>query len=127
MYDALDEDAPALARTAAAAVEVLNDATAASVGCPGLDDLRDTEAVLVALSALADGLQETTAHLTHYLDRQLAADRLAPAAGSGRSPEATVKTTVDVLDDVRAAAEHLSALLTRAELSMLAMDTRQTS
>ena len=123
MNDALDEDAPALARTAATVVDVLNDATADSE-VPRSDGLRDTEAVPAALSTLGDGLQETTTHLTRYLDEQLRADRLAPAAGSSQAPSAAVDAAADVLGQVRATAVHLSALLTQAELALLALATR---
>lgn len=43
----MDEDAPALAGVAAQAIDVLNDATCASVRYPGLSGLADTEAVVV--------------------------------------------------------------------------------
>ena len=125
MDDVLDEDAPTLARTAATVVDVLSDATAASVGYPGLEGARDTEAVLAALSTLAEGLQETVVHLTRYLDEQLRAEQLTPAAGSSRNPSATAGVATDALRQVRDAAADMSALLTRAELALLELDTRR--
>ena len=124
MSSAMDEDAPALARVAAQAVAVLNDATTESVDYPGLAGLRDTEAVLGALARLADELQETTAHLTGYLTDQLDAGRLLPAQGTTQPPTSAVATARGALTDVRDAAAQMSSLLTQAELALLAVEPR---
>lgn len=121
MSQPLDEDAAALARTAAAAVGALNDATAASVDYPGLAGPRDAEDVLVALATLSDGLQETATHLTRYLVDQLQEDRLAATDGSSQPPSAAVRAAGDALRQVQHAADEMSALLTQAELAMLAL------
>jgi len=119
----LDEDAPALARVAAQAVSVLNDATAESVDYPGLTRPGDTEAVMSALGRLADGLQETVAHLDDYLSEQLREHRLKPTPGGSQTPESAVASAHSALTEVREAAAHMSRLLNTAELAMLAVDS----
>ena len=122
MSSPLDEDAPALARIAVQAVSVLNDATAKSVDYPGLSGLRDSEMVISALARLADEVQETAAHLDGYLSEQLREQRLGPARGSSQTPQCAVETACEALAEVRDAAAHMSALLSAAELAMLAVD-----
>jgi hypothetical protein len=117
----LDEDAPALARVAVQAVTVLNDATADSVDYPGLSGPRDIEAVLSALARLSDELQETATHLDDYLSDQLREQRLKRARGSSQTPVSVVGVAGGALAEVRDAAAHMSALLTAAELAMLAV------
>lgn len=122
MGQPLDEDAPVLADTAAAAVDVLNDATLAGVGYPGLESLSDAEAVLGSLARLAAGLQETVDHLTRYLDDELRDGRLPGAAATASAPTAAVAAAQVSLGRVREAAHHMSLLLTQAELAVLALD-----
>ncbi len=124
MSQPLDEDAVALARTASRTVEVLNDATCDSVAYPGLGGLEDAEAVLAALTSLADELRETAAHLARYLVDQLHEDRLAATPGSSRTPAAAVGAARDALGQVQDAAVQMSALLTQAEAAMLALSTK---
>ncbi len=121
MSSPLDEDAPALARVAVQAVTVLNDATADSVDYPGLSGPRDIEAVLSALARLSDELQETATHLDDYLSDQLREQRLKRAKGSSQTPVSVVGVAGGALAEVRDAAAHMSALLTAAELAMLAV------
>lgn len=121
MSSPLDEDAPALARVAAQAVTVLNDATEESVEYPGLTGPRDFEAVLSALTRLSDELQETAAHLDEYLRDQLREQRLKPAAGSSQTPASVVGDAGAALTQVRDAAASMSTLLTAAELALLAV------
>lgn len=122
MTSPLDEDAPALAQIAVQAVRVLNDATDVSVAYPGLGGTRDTEAVLSALARLAEQVQETAAHLGGYLSEQLQEQRLHPAHGTSQLPESAVDSACAALAEVREAAVHMAALLTAAELAMLAID-----
>ncbi len=121
MSSPLDEDAPALARVAVQAVTVLNDATADSVDYPGLSGPRDIEAVLSALARLSGELQETATHLDDYLGDQLREQRLKRAKGSSQTPVSVVGVAGGALAEVRDAAAHMSALLTAAELAMLAV------
>lgn len=119
----MDEDAPALAGVAAQAVDVLNDATSASVRYPGLGGLADTEAVVVALTRLAAELQDTTAHLDGFLVQELAHDRLTGHDGSEATAAAAVAVARGALGQVRAAAEQMAAMLAHAELAMLALSS----
>ena len=115
----LDEDAPRLARTAVRVVDVLNDATAQSVGYPGLAGPRDTEAVLGALARLADELTQTVSQLDGYLTDRLRTERLVPAPRSARPPAAAVDAACSALAEVREAAGRMADLLTTAELALL--------
>lgn len=119
----MDEDAPALAGVAAQAVDVLNDATSASVAYPGLTGLADTEAVLVSLTRLADELQQTASHLGDYLLDQRAKGVLSTAGGSRQTVDAAVDRARRVLEQVHGAAGELSSLLTDAELALLALQS----
>lgn len=117
---AMDDDAPQVAGAAAQALTVLSDATCASVQYPGLHGLPDAEAVLAALTRLADDLGDTAAHLDRYLLAQLD-DQQVLAVDRFRSTASAVQAARGTLEQVRDAAAHLSALLTQAELAMLAL------
>jgi len=93
------------------------------VDYPGLTGPRDTEAVMSALGRLADGLQETVAHLDDYLGEQLREQRLKPAPGGSQTPASAVAGAHSALTEVREAAAHMSRLLNAAELAMLAVDS----
>ena len=117
---AMDDDAPQVAGAAAQALTVLSDATCASVQYPGLHGLPDAEAVLAALTRLADDLGDTAAHLNRYLLAQLEDQQVLALDGSGSAAEA-VQAARRTLEQVRDAAGHLSSLLTQAELALLAL------
>lgn len=123
MDNPLDEDAPAAAGVAAAALDVLNDATADSVGYPGLASVHDLEAVLAALAKLSANLQDTARHLDHYLTGQLSQQRLASTRAS-TTPAAAVQAAEDALLEVQRLSAELSAALTNAELATLQLKPR---
>ena len=123
MDSPLDEDAPAAAGVAAAALDVLSDATADSVGYPGLDSVRDLEAVLRALARLSDNLQDTARHLDDYLTGQLGQDQLAATRGS-TTPAAAVQAAEDALLEVQRLSAELSGALTTAELATVQLKPR---
>ncbi len=75
-----------------------------------------------ALARLADEVQETATHLDGYLSDELREQRLGPVRGSSQTAECAVETACRALAEVRDAAAHMSALLSAAELAMLAVD-----
>ena len=123
MQGPIDEDAPQVADVAAGAVKVLSDATDASVGFPGLDSVRDLEAVLAALARLAEELQETAGHLDHYLTDQLNRDGLTTDSASP-SPRVAGHAAGDALLEVQRLASRLSTAITAAEVATLPLRPR---
>lgn len=119
MDDPLDEDAPLVASVAADAVKLLQDATAGSVGYPGLHGVDDAEDILGDLARLTQQLQETVAHLESYLDEQVEQHQLSPDHGSRRTPSQTIGTAQEALAEVRTAAGQMTRLLNAAEQAML--------
>lgn len=120
----LDEDAPVVADVAAQAVDLLNDATDAEVGYPGLHSVDDLEAVLAALARLTDELHDTAGHLDDYLTDQVDEDRLEPSGAGRRDPRDVVRAAGDALLEVRRLAAQLSDAINAAELAALQLASR---
>lgn len=73
------------------------------------------------MTRLAVELQDTTAHLDGFLVEELSHDRLTGHDGSDATAAAAVLTARGALEEARAAAGQMAALLGQAELAMLAL------